>query len=65
MDVTMVTQLVGSLGFPIVCCGALFWYLVKEKDAHKEEMEQLRKSVEANTAAINSLCQHLGGGKDE
>lgn len=65
MDVTMVTQLIGSLGFPIVCCGALFWYLVKEKDAHKEEMAELRKSVEANTTAINTLCQHLGGGKDE
>lgn len=65
MDVTMVTQFIGSLGFPIVCCGALFWYLVKEKDAHQEEMEELRKSVEANTMAINSLCQHLGGGKNE
>lgn len=65
MDVTMVTQLVGSLGFPIVCCGALFWYMVKEKDAHKEEMEELRKSVEANTNAINSLCQHLGGVTNE
>lgn len=65
MDVTMVTQLVGSLGFPIVCCGALFWYMVKEKDAHKKEMEELRKSVEANTFAINSLCQHLGGGTNE
>lgn len=65
MDVNMVMQLVGSLGFPIVCCGALFWYLVKEKDAHKEEMQELRKSVEANTTAINTLCQHLGGGKNE
>lgn len=65
MDVTMVTQLIGSLGFPIVCCGALFWYLVKEKDAHKEEMEELRKSVEANTTPINLLCQHLGGGKND
>lgn len=65
MDVSMVTQLVGSLGFPIVCCGALFWYLVKEKDAHKEEMEELRKSVEANTTAINSLCKHLGGETNE
>lgn len=65
MDVTMVTQLVGSLGFPIVCCGALFWYLVKEKDAHTAEMEELRKSVDANTTAIHSLCQHLGGGKNE
>lgn len=65
MDVTMVTQLIGSLGFPIVCCGALFWYLVKEKEAHMEEMKELRKSVEANTTAINSLCHHLGGGKNE
>lgn len=65
MDVTMVTQLIGSLGFPIVCCAALFWYLVKEKDAHKEEIEELRKSVEANTNAINSLCQHLGGKSNE
>jgi len=65
MDVSTVTQLVGSLGFPIVCCGALFWYLVKEKDAHKKEIEELRKSVEANTTAINSLCQHLGGGTNE
>lgn len=65
MDVGTVTQLIGSLGFPIVCCVALFWYLVKEKDAHKEEMEELRKSVEANTNAINSLCQHLGGGTNE
>lgn len=65
MDVTMVTQLVGTLGFPIVCCGALFWYLVKEKDAHQEEMEELRKSIVANTNAINALCQHLGGGNNE
>lgn len=64
MDVTAITQLIGSLGFPIVCCGALFWFMVKEKDAHKAEMEELRKSVEANTLAINSLCAHLGGVND-
>lgn len=61
MDATSITQLIGSLGFPIVCCGALFWYMIKEKDAHKTEMEELRKSVEANTQAINKLCEHLGG----
>jgi hypothetical protein len=61
VDVTTITQLIGSLGFPIVCCAALFWYMVKEKDAHKAEMEELRKSVEANTQAINHLCEHLGG----
>lgn len=64
MDVTVITQLIGSLGFPIVCCGALFWFMMKEKDAHKVEMEEIRKSVEANTLAINSLCAHLGGGNN-
>lgn len=62
MDATAITQLIGSLGFPIVCCGALFWYMMKEKDVNKEAMEELRKSVEANTQAINKLCMHLGGG---
>lgn len=61
MDAASITQLIGSLGFPIVCCGALFWYMVKEKEVHKEEMEELCKSVEANTQAINNLCAHLGG----
>lgn len=61
MDVTAITQLIGSLGFPIACCVALFWYMIKEKEAHKAEMDELRKSVEANTLAINSLCAHLGG----
>lgn len=61
MDAANITQIIGSLGFPIVCCGALFWYMIQEKDAHKAEMEELRKSVEANTQAINNLCVHLGG----
>lgn len=61
MDVTTITQLIGSLGFPIVCSGALFWCVMKEKEAHKAEMEELRKSIEANTLAINNLCVHLGG----
>lgn len=64
MDVTTITQLIGSLGFPIVCCVALFWYMMKEKEAHKAEMEEVRKSVEANTLAINNLCVHLGGVKN-
>lgn len=64
MDVAVITQLIGSLGFPIVCCGALFWYMIREKECHKEEMEELRKSVEANTQAINNLCVHLGGGNN-
>ena len=72
MDVTMVTQLIGSLGFPIVCCGALFWDRLKaeerrakEADLHRQEVLELQKAIEANTLAITALCQHLGGQSNE
>lgn len=71
MSVNEIVQLVGSLGFPIVCCGVLFWDHLKTEERrqednqmHKEEVAELRKSIEANTIAINSLCAHLGGGNN-
>lgn len=72
MDVTMVTQLIGSLGFPIVCCGALFWDRIKaeerrakEAELHLQEVSELQKAIESNTLAITALCQHLGGQSNE
>ena len=75
MDVTvaqLITQMIGTLGFPIVCCGALFWDRIKaeerrtkESELHRQEVAELQKSIEANTLAITTLCQHLGGGKNE
>ena len=41
-DVTVLTQLIGSLGFPIVCCG---YVLVK-----------MNKTIEENTKVTNNLC---------
>ena len=68
MDVNMVTQLIGTLGFPIVCCGALFWDRIKaeerrtkEAELHRQEVAELQKAIESNTLAITALCQHLGG----
>lgn len=75
MDVTVaqaITQMVGTLGFPIVCCGALFWDRIKleerrakEAELHRQEVAELQKSVESNTLAITALCQHLGGQGNE
>ena len=46
MDVNTVMQLVTTLGFPIVCCIALFWRMIKSDENHKEEMEKLCKFIE-------------------
>ena len=42
MDFAMITQLIGSLGFPIVCCGYM--------------MIKMNKTIEDNTKVTNNLC---------
>ena len=55
MDVQVLGQLVASLGFPIVACGALFWMVNKNEERHKEEMDGLRKTIEDNTNVLASI----------
>ena len=57
--VQIATQLIGSLGFPIVACGALFWKVHSQDKMHREEMSELAKTVQNNTDAINNLLIHL------
>ena len=40
MDYTQIVQLIGSLGFPIVACGALFWKLNKDGRYEAESGQQ-------------------------
>lgn len=59
MDANTIIQLVGSLGFPIVMCGALFWRMVKSDEQHKEEMDKLSMALNNNTIAITNLSDKL------
>ena len=59
MDANTMIQLVGSLGFPIVMCGALFWRMVKSDEQHKEEMDKLSVALNNNTIAITNLSDKL------
>lgn len=52
MGINEITQLVGSLGFPIVSCGALFWRMIKSDKQHVEEAQKW-------TTAINDLSKTL------
>lgn len=45
MDVNQLTQLINGCGFPIVCCGALFW--------------MLNNSFKELTTAINNLGDEM------
>ena len=55
MELTELGQLIGTLGFPIVACCVVFWYLQKESENHKQEMNSIRDAVNANTSVIADL----------
>lgn len=59
MDVNAISSLVGSLGFPIVCCAALFWYMNKTMKEFSDKMENtlkdLSKPIQENTDATIKL----------
>ena len=63
MDANTIIHLVGSLGFPIVCCIGLGYFIIKElseiRKSHREEIDQLRTCLENNTIAITKLIDKL------
>ena len=70
MDANAIIQMVGSLGFPIVACIAMGWYVkyqtdqnnkeVKEmRDEHRKEIEKVTEALNNNTLAIQKLSDHL------
>lgn len=60
MDASTVQQLISNLGFPIVACGALFWYMNRQEERHREEQEALRVSLEKNTDILTRLYERMG-----
>lgn len=59
MDMQAITSLIGSLGFPIACCIALFWYITKNAKQHKEEMDKMSEAINNNTNVMNQLILKL------
>lgn len=59
MDVSAIVQVVGSLGFPIAACISVFWYLMKESENHKAEVNKLSEALQNNTIALTKLCDEL------
>lgn len=76
MDFSALVQAVTSLGFPVVCCGAVMWYVKYLTDAnqaeiddinaqHREEMQQITQAVQNNTEALIRLTERLTGTGDD
>lgn len=62
MDITVFTQLIGTVGFPIACVCAMFWMWNKEREDHKHEIDQVRTALENNTQALIQIQEILRKG---
>ena len=70
MDANMIIQLITSVGFPIVACGGMAWYvkyitdrnredLKEERTLHDEEMSKVTEALNNNTLAIQKLTDYI------
>lgn len=59
MDTGNIVQLIGSLGFPIVACGALFWMLNKQTELHRDEMNMIKEAIDELRVAILQLTNMI------
>lgn len=59
MDTQTLTQLVSSVGFPIVACLIMWKALQDSTAAHKEEMDAMRESLNQNTVVLAEVKQML------
>ena len=63
MDITVLTQLIGSLGFPIACVIAMFFFWNKEREDHKTEMQKMTEALNNNTLALIKIESIINNGK--
>lgn len=59
MDFNSVLQAITTVGFPIVMCLILMWYINKTEERHKDETEKLTEALNNNTLAIQSLKDNI------
>mgnify|MGYP005828889309 FL=1 len=59
VDYTGMTQVVSTLGFPIVMCGVLVWLNVKQMNAHRESEENFTQALSDNTKAYIELKEAI------
>ena len=56
MELEVIKDLINSVGFPIVVCGALFWSNHNTTKRYESLLLQFRDTLDNNTQAIRTLC---------
>lgn len=59
MDMNSATQLIGSIGFPIVMCLLLYYKMGTQDELHRAEMDKMTEAINNNTKALTELITKL------
>lgn len=71
MDYGNIVSAITTVGFPIVMCCAMGWYvkyitdknrdeITKLNEQHKNEMNDVTVAINNNTIALQKLCDKIG-----
>lgn len=55
MDVTAITTMISTVGFPIAACCYMAYAMKNMDEKHSEEMSTMRDAITANTTALTKL----------
>lgn len=55
------SSFISTLGFPIVVCAVLFWYINKQEERHKAEIDKMTTALDNNTQALDKILNKIGG----
>lgn len=59
-----VVTAISTVGFPIVMCILIFYYMEKEAESHKQEVDGLKEVLTDLKISITQLTDKIGGGKE-
>lgn len=76
MEVNALSQIIMTIGFPIVACCACGWFIFYMTKAHREELQrfqdlhnteikEITAAINNNTLALQKLVDKIGGIEDE
>lgn len=61
MEFNDILQAISTVGFPIVCCGVMFWNNYQMQKQHKSESDNFATALNNNTLALQKLTIMLEG----
>lgn len=61
MNLTDWQNLIGALGFPIVCCIAQFYIILRMNKSHNDTLSELKRTIDNNTQSIIDLSNTIRG----